>query len=64
MSWIDHVVRVGVTFSMSYEGLVKGKKSTVIIASSGDLSPGTPYASLNVASDYLKQILGSSASPT
>ena len=57
-SWIDHVVRAGVTFSMSYEGLVKGKKATVIIASGGNFAPGTPYASLNVASNYLKQILG------
>ena len=57
-SWIDHVVRAGVTFSMSYEGRVKGKKATVIIASGGDFSPGTPYAGLNVASDYMKQILG------
>ena len=57
-SWVDHVVRAGVTFSMSYEGLVKGKKATVIIASGGNFAPGAPYASLNVASDYLKQILG------
>ena len=56
-SWIDHVVRAGVTFSMSYEGLVKGKKATIIIASGGNFAPGTPYAGLNVASDYLKQIL-------
>ncbi len=57
-SWIDHVVRAGVTFSMNYEGLVTGKKATVIIASGGNFAPGTPYASLNVASNYLKQILG------
>ena len=57
-SWIDHVVRAGVTFSMSYEGLVKGKKGTVIIASGGNFAPGTPYESLNVATGYLKQILG------
>jgi FMN-dependent NADH-azoreductase len=57
-SYIDHVVRAGVTFSMSYEGLVTGKKATVIIASGGDFSAGTPYAGLNVASDYLRQILG------
>ncbi len=57
-SWIDHVVRAGVTFSMSYEGLVTGKKATVIIASGGNFAPGTPYASLNVASAYLKQVLG------
>ena len=57
-SWIDQVVRAGVTFSMSYEGLVTGKKATVIIASGGNFAPGTPYASLNVASAYLKQVLG------
>ena len=57
-SYIDHVVRAGVTFSMSYQGLVTGKKATVIIASGGDFSPGTPHAGLNVASDYLRQILG------
>ena len=57
-AWIDHVVRAGVTFSMNYEGLVKGKKATVIVASASNFAPGTPYASLNVASDYLKQILG------
>ena len=57
-SWIDHVVRAGVTFSMSYEGLVKGKKATVFIASGGNFAPGTPYESLNVASGYLKQVLG------
>ena len=39
---------------MNYEGLIKGKKATVIIASGGNFAPGTPYASLNVASDYLK----------
>ena len=56
-SWIDHVVRAGVTFSMSYEGLVKGKKATVILAAGGNFAPGSPYESLNVASGYLKQIL-------
>ena len=57
-SWIDHVVRAGVTFSMSYEGLVKGKKATIIIASGGDFSPGTPYESANVAGAYMRQVLG------
>ena len=57
-SWIDHVVRAGVTFSMSYEGLVKNKKATVIIASGGDFSPGTPYESANVAGAYMRQVLG------
>ena len=57
-AYIDHVVRAGVTFTMDYQGLVTGKKATVIIASGGDFSPGTPYEAANVADSYLRQILG------
>ena len=57
-AYIDHVVRPGETFTMSYEGLVTGKKATVIVASGSDFSPGTPYEAANVASSYLRQILG------
>ncbi len=57
-SWIDHVVRAGATFTMDYQGLVTGKKATVIIASGGDFSPGTPFESANVASAYMRQVLG------
>ena len=32
-AYIDHIVRVNVTFTPSYEGLLKGKKLTFIIAS-------------------------------
>ncbi len=57
-AYIDHIVRVGVTFSPSYEGLVKGKKASVILASGGVYTPGARAESYNVASAYLKQILG------
>ncbi len=57
-AYIDHIVRVGVTFTSSYEGLVKGKKATVILASSGVYTPGAQGEAYNVASSYLKQILG------
>lgn len=57
-AWIDHVVRIGVTFTSTYEGLVKGKKASVIIASGGNYAPGTPTESYNVASSYMKQVLG------
>jgi len=57
-AYIDHVCRVGETFTMNYEGLVTGKKATVILASGSDFSPGTPYEAANVASSYLRQILG------
>jgi FMN-dependent NADH-azoreductase len=57
-AYIDHVVRVGVTFTMQYEGLLTGKKATVIVASGSNFAPGTKYESYNVASTYLRQILG------
>ena len=57
-AYIDHIVRVGKTVSTSYEGLVKGKKVTVIIASGSVYTPGSHLESYNVESSYLKQILG------
>jgi len=57
-AYIDHIVRVGVTFTSSYEGLVKGKKATVILASGGVYTPGAQGEAYNVATSYLKQILG------
>lgn len=57
-AWIDHIVRINVTFSPSYEGLVKGKKVTVLLASGGEYTPGSHLESYNVAVSYLKQVLG------
>jgi FMN-dependent NADH-azoreductase len=57
-AYIDHVVRMGKTVSASYEGLLKGKKATVIIASGGVYTPGAFAESYNVESSYLRQILG------
>lgn len=57
-AYIDNVVRLGATFTASYEGLVKGKKVTVILASGGVYAAGSPTESYNVASSYLKQVLG------
>jgi len=57
-AYIDQIVRVGVTVSTTYEGMLKDKKATVILTTGGDFSPGAPFASANVASSYLKQILG------
>jgi FMN-dependent NADH-azoreductase len=57
-AYIDQIVRVGVTVSTTYEGMLKGKQATVILTTGGDFSAGAPFASANVASSYLKQILG------
>ncbi len=57
-AYIDHVVRVGVTFTMQYEGLLTGKKATIILVSGGNFAPGSPFETYNVATNYLRQILG------
>ena len=57
-SYIDHVCRVGETFTMGYQGLIEGVSATVILASGSDFSPGTPFEAANVTSSYLKQLLG------
>jgi FMN-dependent NADH-azoreductase len=59
--WIDQVVRRGRTFSYGAngpEGLLKGKKATVLIASGGVYEAGTPMAAYNFVEPYLKTILG------
>ncbi len=57
-AYIDHIVRINVTFTSSYEGLLKNKKLTVILASGGDYTPGAQAENYNVATSYLKQIFG------
>ena len=57
-AWIDHIVRIDKTFTAQYEGLVKGKKLTLIIASGGDYKPGSHMESYNAETSYLKQVLG------
>ena len=57
-AWVDHVVRVGITVSPDNVGLLTGKKATIILASGGDFSPGSPVERYNQASGYLRQVLG------
>ncbi|WP_428487849.1 FMN-dependent NADH-azoreductase [Rhodopila sp.] len=56
-AYIDHIVRVGVTVSSDNVGLLTGKKATIILASGGNFSPGSPVERFNRASDYLRQVL-------
>jgi FMN-dependent NADH-azoreductase len=57
-AWIDHIVRFGVTFNAQYEGLLKNKKVTLIVASGGVYTPGAHMESYNFETGYLKHILG------
>jgi len=61
-AYIDHVVRLGKTFSVTedgqYVGLLTGKKATVILASLGSYSPGSPAEGYDYETPYLRMILG------
>src|SRR6202795_1382100 len=59
--WIDQVVRVGKTVAYTAagrEGLLKGKKATLLMASGGVYDQGSAAESLNFATPYLRTIFG------
>ncbi|QNA86677.1 FMN-dependent NADH-azoreductase [Sphingomonas sp. So64.6b] len=57
-AWIDHIVRKGLTLGMDGSGLVTGKKATVLLASGGVYTEGSPIRDRDLASQYLRLILG------
>jgi len=56
-SYIDHIVRKGLTLGMTGEGLVHGKKCTVLMASGGVYTEGSPIRDRDIATMYLRLIL-------
>jgi FMN-dependent NADH-azoreductase len=59
--WIDLIVRRGRTFTYTEggpQGLLRGKKATVLAVSGGVYEAGTPAGALNFIDPYLKTILG------
>ena len=59
-AWVDHIARAGITFRYGAngpEGLVKGKKVYVALASGGIYSEGQ-MASYDFVAPYLKAIMG------
>lgn len=57
-AWVDHVVRKGMTLGFDGKGLLTGKKATVLIASGGVYTEGSPIRERDVAPQYLRLILG------
>jgi len=60
-AWIDHVVRAGKTFKYSSEGaegLAKGRKAVIVIASAGAYEAGSSMEALDYETPYLRFILG------
>jgi FMN-dependent NADH-azoreductase len=59
--WVDQIVRRGRTFVYAEsgpEGLLHGKKATILSASGGVYQAGTPAGAMNFVDPYLKMILG------
>lgn len=56
-AWIDHIVRKGLTLGMDGQGMVKGKKATVLLASGGVYTEGSPIRERDIATQYLRLIL-------
>jgi FMN-dependent NADH-azoreductase len=59
--WIDQIARKDRTFAYGAngpQGLLTGKKATVLAATGGSYQPGSPAASFNFATPYLQTVLG------
>ena len=56
-SYVDHIVRKGRTLGMTGEGLVHGKVCTVLMASGGVYTEGSPIRDRDIATQYLRLIL-------
>lgn len=56
-AWVDHIVRKGLTLGATGEGLVRGKRATLLIASGGVYTEGSPIRERDIASTYLRLIL-------
>ena len=56
-AYIDHIVRKGLTLGFSGEGLVHNKKCTILMASGGVYTEGSPIRDRDLATAYLRLIL-------
>jgi FMN-dependent NADH-azoreductase len=56
-AWIDHIVRKGMTLGFDGQGLVERKKATVLLASGGIYTEGSPIRDRDIATLYLRLIL-------
>lgn len=56
-AWVDHIVRKGLTLGHDGQGLLTGKKATVLMASGGVYAEGSPIKDRDIATQYLRLIL-------
>lgn len=56
-AWVDHIVRKGITLGVDGGGLVTGAKASVLLASGGVYTEGSPIHDRDIATQYLRLIL-------
>ena len=56
-SWIDHIVRKGITLGFDGKGMLLNRKATLLIASGGVYTEGSPIRHMDIATQYLRMIL-------
>ncbi len=56
-AWVDHIVRKGLTLGFDGKGMLSGKKATVLLASGGVYTEGSPISDRDIATQYLRLIL-------
>lgn len=56
-AWVDHVVRKGLTLGHDGSGLLHGKRATILMASGGVYTEGSPIRDRDLATQYLRLIL-------
>jgi FMN-dependent NADH-azoreductase len=56
-SWFDHIVRKGLTLGFDGAGMLRGKRCTVLLASGGVYTAGSPIADRDIATQWLRLIL-------
>ena len=56
-AWIDSIVRKGLTLGFDGKGLVSGKTATVLMASGGVYTEGSPIRERDIATQYLRLLL-------
>ena len=56
-AWVDHIVRKGMTLGFDGKGLVTRKTATILMASGGVYTEGSPIRDRDIATQYLRLIL-------
>ena len=56
-AWFDHIVCKGRTLGLDGKGLLEGRKATVLVASGGVYSEGSPIHDRDIAATWLRLIL-------